>query len=99
MPVDPVVTRRFIESLSTHLEDHLASWKSALADTRADVVSLLTAMGEKIPAQAKPLFPEDIMAMLLEDALPPPPPPEKVVERVVEKVVERVEVPVPGGGT
>ncbi len=99
MPVDPVVTRRFIESLSTHLEDHLASWKSALADTRADVVSLLTAMGEKIPAQAKPLFPEDIMAMLLEDALPPPLPPEKVVERVVEKVVERVEVPVPGAGT
>lgn len=97
MPVDPVATRRFIEALSTHLEDHLALWKSSLADARREVESVLTTAGERIPAQAKSLFPEDVMTMLLEDALPAPPPPEKVVETVVERVIERVEVPVPTG--
>ena len=42
MPVDPVATRRFIESLSTHLEDHLASWKSQLADTRNEINELIS---------------------------------------------------------
>lgn len=97
MPVDPVATRRFVESLSTHLEDHLAQWKSSLADARREIDTLLTGAGEKIPAQAKPLFPEDLMAMLLEDVMPPPPPPQKVVERVVEKVIEQVMVPGPAG--
>jgi len=92
MPVDPLATRRFIEALSTHLEDHLAAWKSSLADTRREVDTILTAAGERIPAQARSLFPEAIVSMLLEDALPPP---ERVVETVVEKIVERVEVPVP----
>ncbi|MCE7959929.1 MAG: hypothetical protein DYH06_18630, partial [Acidobacteria bacterium ACB2] len=93
MSLDPVAVRRFVESLSTHLEDHLAAWKSSLADARRDVESTLTAAAEKIPAQGKSLFPEDIMKMLLEDVLPPPAPPERVVE-VVEKVVEkRVEIP------
>src|SRR5512140_336557 len=92
MPLDPAATRRFIESLSTHLEDHLATWKSSLADTRREVDNILTAAGERIPAQARSLFPEDIVSLLLEDVLPPP---ERVVEKVVEKVVERVEVPVP----
>ena len=92
MALDPVATRRFIESLSTHLEDHLATWKSSLADTRREVDTILTAAGERIPAQARSLFPENIVQLLLEDVLPPP---ERVVERVVETVVERVEVPVP----
>ncbi len=89
MPVDPIVTRRFIESISTHLEDHLATWKSSLVDARREVENVLTAMGDRIPAQARPLFPEDLMSMILEDILPPPAPPQTVVE----KVVERVEVP------
>ena len=42
MPVDPLVTRRMIESLSTHLEDHLASWKSSLVDARREVERSLT---------------------------------------------------------
>lgn len=95
MPVDPVATRRFIESLSTLLEDHLASWKSQLADTRNEIDALISKVSEGIPAQARPLFPEDLVASLLEDAVPPPPPPQKVVERVVEKVVETVPVPGP----
>ena len=92
MALDPVATRRFIEALSTHLEDHLATWKSSLADTRREVDTILTAAGERIPAQARSLFPEEIVQFLLEDVMPPP---EKVVERVVETVVERVEVQVP----
>jgi len=92
MPVDPVATRRFIESLSTLLEDHLAGWKSQLADTRNEINELISKAAEGIPAQAKPLFPEDLVATLLEDAVPPP---QKVVERVVEKVVETVTVPGP----
>ena len=92
MALDPVVTRRFIEALSTHLEDHLATWKSSLADTRREVDTILTAAGERIPAQARALFPEDIVQFLLEDVVPPP---ERVVEKVVERVVERVEVEVP----
>jgi hypothetical protein len=92
MALDPVATRRFIEALSTHLEDHLATWKSSLADTRREVDTILTAAGERIPAQARSLFPEDIVQLLLEDVMPPP---EKVVETVVETVVERVEVLVP----
>src|SRR5512140_2627238 len=92
MALDPVATRRFIEALSTHLEDHLATWKSSLADTRREVDTILTAAGERIPAQARSLFPEDIVRLLLEDVLPPP---ERIVQTVVEKVVERVEVPVP----
>ena len=92
MALDPVATRRFIEALSTHLEDHLATWKSSLADTRREVDTILTAAGERIPAQARSLFPEDIVRLLLEDVMPPP---EKVVETVVETVVERVEVLVP----
>src|SRR5258706_3110562 len=89
MPVDPIVTRRFIESISTHLEDHLATWKSSLVDARREVENVLTAMGDRIPAQARPLFPEALVSMILEDILPPPAPPQTVVE----KVVERVEVP------
>lgn len=95
MPVDPVANRRFIESLSTLLEDHLASWKSQLADTRNEINALISRAAEGIPAQAKPLFPEDLIASLLEDAVPPPPPPERVVEKVVERVVETVTVPGP----
>ena len=76
MPVDPVANRRFIESLSTLLEDHLASWKSQLADTRNEIDALISKAAEGIPAQARPLFPEDLVASLLEDAVPPPPPPE-----------------------
>jgi len=95
MPVDPVANRRFIESLSTLLEDHLASWKSQLADTRNEIDALISKAAEAIPAQARPLFPEDLVASLLEDAVPSPPPPQKVVERVVEKVVETVPVPGP----
>jgi hypothetical protein len=92
MALDPVATRRFIDALSTHLEDHLATWKSSLADTRREVDTILTTAGERIPAQARSLFPEDIVQLLLEDVMPPP---EKVVEKVVETVVERVEIPVP----
>jgi len=73
MSVDPAATRRLIESLSTHLEDHLATWKSGLVDARRDIESLLAALSDKIPAQAKPLFPEDIVALMLEDAAPPAP--------------------------
>lgn len=96
MPVDPVANRRFIESLSTLLEDHLASWKSQLADTRNEINELISKASESIPAQAKHLFPEDLVAALLEDAVPPAPPPERIVERVVEKVIETVTVTVPG---
>lgn len=71
MSVDPAATRRLIESLSTHLEDHLATWKSGLVDARRDIESLLAALSDKIPAQAKPLFPEDVVALMLEDASPP----------------------------
>ena len=72
MSVDPAATRRLIESLSTHLEDHLATWKSGLVDARRDIEALLAALSEKIPAQAKPLFPEDLVALMLEDAAPAP---------------------------
>lgn len=96
MPVDPVANRRFIESLSTLLEDHLAGWKSQLADTRNEINELISKASESIPAQAKHLFPEDLVAALLEDAVPPAPPPERVVETVIEKVVETVTVTVPG---
>ncbi len=72
MSVDPAATRRLIESLSTHLEDHLATWKSSLVDARRDIEALLAALSDKIPAQAKPLFPEDVVALMLEDAAPPP---------------------------
>ena len=96
MPVDPVANRRFIEILSTLLEDHLASWKSQLADTRNEINELISKASESIPAQAKHLFPEDLVAALLEDAVPPAPPPERIVEKVVEKVVETVTVTVPG---
>jgi hypothetical protein len=99
MPVDPVANRRFIESLSTLLEDHLASWKSQLADTRNEVNELISKAYENIPAQGKGLFPEDLVAALLEDAVPPTPAPERVVEKVVEKVVETVTVTVPGPPT
>jgi hypothetical protein len=75
MSVDPAATRRLIESLSTHLEDHLATWKSSLVDARRDIESLLAALSDKIPAQAKPLFPEDVVALMLEDASPPAPAP------------------------
>ncbi len=75
MSVDPAATRRLIESLSTHLEDHLATWKSSLVDARRDIESLLAALSDKIPAQAKPLFPEDVVALMLEDAAPPAPAP------------------------
>ncbi|HQR68308.1 MAG TPA: hypothetical protein PLB02_13045, partial [Thermoanaerobaculia bacterium] len=99
MPADPAATRRLIESLSTHLEDHLATWKSSLVDARRDIEALLAALSDKIPAQAKPLFPEDVVSIMLEEVAPPPPPPpppplpaeplivEKVVEMIVEKVV------------
>ena len=78
MSVDPAATRRLIESLSTHLEDHLATWKSGLVDARRDIESLLAALSDKIPAQAKPLFPEDVVALMLEDAAPPAPAPAPV---------------------
>ena len=96
MPVDPVANRRFIENLSTLLEDHLASWKSQLADTRNEINELISKASESIPAQAKNLFPEDLVAALLEEAVPPDPPPERIVEKVVERVVETVTVTVPG---
>ncbi len=97
MPADPAATRRLIESLSTHLEDHLATWKSSLVDARRDIEALLAAISEKIPAQAKPLFPEDVVAIMLEDVVPPPAPPEiRIVEKVVERVVEKV---VPGAAS
>ncbi|MBL8114168.1 MAG: hypothetical protein JNK60_14905, partial [Acidobacteria bacterium] len=88
-----------IESLSTHLEDHLASWKSALVDTRREIEDRLNQMADRIPAQARPLFPEDIVELMLEDAVPPQAAPEKIIERVEVKVIERVEVPVPGAST
>jgi hypothetical protein len=79
MSVDPAATRRLIESLSTHLEDHLATWKSSLVDARRDIEALLAALSDRIPAQAKPLFPEDVVALMLEDAAlaaaPAPPAP------------------------
>ncbi len=73
MSVDPAATRRLIESLSTHLEDHLATWKSSLVDARRDIEVLLTTLSDKIPAHAKPLLPEDLVAIMLEDAAPPAP--------------------------
>ena len=75
MSVDPAATRRLIESLSTHLEDHLATWKSSLVDARRDIDVLLTTLADKIPAHAKPLLPEDLVALMLEDAAPAPPAP------------------------
>jgi hypothetical protein len=75
MSVDPAATRRLIESLSTHLEDHLATWKSSLVDARRDIEALLAAVSDKIPAHAKPLLPEDFMSLILEDVMPPPAPP------------------------
>jgi len=75
MSVDPAATRRLIESLSTHLEDHLATWKSSLVDARRDIEVLLTTLSDKIPAHAKPLLPEDLVAIMLEDAAPTPPAP------------------------
>ena len=95
MSVDPAANRRFIESLSTLLEDHLATWKSQLADTRNEIDQLISKASESIPAQARHLFPEDLVASLLEDAVPPAPAPERVVEKVVERVVETVTVPGP----
>lgn len=97
MPVDPAANRRFIESLSTLLEDHLATWKSQLADTRNEIDQLISKASESIPAQARHLFPEDLVASLLEDAVPPAPAPERIVEKVVERVVETVTVPGPPG--
>jgi hypothetical protein len=67
MSVDPASTRRLIESLSTHLEDHLAAWKSSLVDARREIETLLSALSDKIPVQAKPLFPEDVVTLMLED--------------------------------
>ncbi len=75
MSVDPAATRRLIESLSTHLEDHLATWKSSLVDARRDIETLLTSLSDKIPAHAKPLLPEDLIGLMLEDAAPAPAPP------------------------
>jgi hypothetical protein len=74
MPVDPAATRRLIESLSTHLEDHLATWKSSLVDARRDIEALLAAVSDKIPAHATPLLPEDIVALILEDVVSQAPP-------------------------
>ena len=91
MPVDPVATRRFIESLSMQLEDHLASWKSGLVDAKRDIENTLSAMSDRIPAQAKGLFPEDLIAVMIEDAMPSPvipAPVEKIVERIVERIVQ-----------
>ncbi|HUM03041.1 MAG TPA: hypothetical protein VL084_12190, partial [Thermoanaerobaculia bacterium] len=91
MPADPAATRRLIESLSTHLEDHLATWKSSLVDARRDIEALLAALSEKIPAQAKPLFPEDVVSIMLEEVAPPPPPPPPPPQpKIVEKIVERI---------
>jgi len=75
MSVDPAATRRLIESLSTHLEDHLATWKSSLVDARREIEALLAAVSDKIPAHAKPLFPEDLMSLILEDVTPAAAPP------------------------
>ncbi|MGZ6987385.1 MAG: hypothetical protein ACXVH0_00330 [Thermoanaerobaculia bacterium] len=61
-----------IESLSTHLEDHLATWKSSLVDARRDIENLLAALSDKIPAHAKPLLPEELVSLMLEDVMPPP---------------------------
>ena len=79
MPVDPAATRRLIESLSTHLEDHLATWKSSLVDARRDIEALLSTISDKIPAHAKPLLPEDFMSLILEDVIPAAPPPAPAV--------------------
>ena len=79
MSVDPAATRRLIESLSTHLEDHLAGWKSSLVDARRDIEALLSTLSDKIPAHAKPLLPEDLVSVMLEDVIPPPPPPPPAV--------------------
>ncbi len=79
MPVDPAATRRLIESLSTHLEDHLAAWKSSLVDARRDIEALLSTLSDKIPAHAKPLLPEDIVSLMLEDVVPPASPPAPAV--------------------
>jgi hypothetical protein len=79
MSVDPAATRRLIESLSTHLEDHLATWKSSLVDARRDIEALLTTLSDKIPAHAKPLLPEDLVSLMLEDVMPPAPPPAAAV--------------------
>jgi hypothetical protein len=79
MPVDPAATRRLIESLSTHLEDHLAAWKSSLVDARRDIEALLSTLSDKIPAHAKPLLPEDFVSLILEDVIPPAPPPAAAV--------------------
>jgi hypothetical protein len=72
MSVDPVATRRLIESLSTHLEDHLATWKSSLVDARRDIEKLLAALSDKIPAHAKPLLPEEFVSLMLEDVMAAP---------------------------
>ena len=72
MSVDPAATRRLIESLSTHLEDHLATWKSSLVDARREIEVLLTTLSDKIPAHAEPLLPEEIVGLMLEDAAPAP---------------------------
>jgi len=79
MPVDPAATRRLIESLSSHLEDHLAAWKSSLVDARRDIEALLTTLSDKIPAHAKPLLPEDVVSLILEDAVPQAPPPPAAI--------------------
>ncbi len=85
MPADPAATKRLIESLSSHLEEHLATWKSSLVDARRDIEKLLAALSDKIPVQAKPLFPENVVSIMLEDVvpLPPPPPPPVVIEKTV----------------
>ena len=96
MPADPAATRRLIESLSTHLEEHLATWKSSLVDARRDIEALLNALSDKIPAQAKPLFPESVVALMLDDVAPiapPPPPPPPPAEKVVERVLPAAPAP------
>src|SRR5512139_3057524 len=96
MPADPAATRRLIESLSTHLEEHLATWKSSLVDARRDIETLLNALSDKIPAHAKPLFPENVVALMLDDVAPiapPPPPPPPPVEKVVERIIPAAPSP------
>src|SRR5512141_2760533 len=75
MPVDPAATRRLIESLSTHLEDHPATRKSSLVDARRDIEALLSTLSDKIPAHAKPLLPENLVSLMRADVIPAPPPP------------------------
>lgn len=93
MSVDPIAARRFIESLSMQMEDHLAAWKSSIVDAKRDIENTLNSVSERIPAQARPLFPEDLIAVMLEDAMPalaaPPAPVQIEVEKIVERVVER----------